>query len=83
MYFPHPKSLYQDTNTLPLEVDGGLTALAKAFKYLGSLVSISLDDSAEVDARIKSASAAFVQLRPQLYGPRCKSVKLKLEFTKF
>ncbi len=75
MYFPPPKSMYEEANTFPLEVDGGLVTFTKAFKHLCSLVSNSLDDSAEVDTRFKSASAAFSTLRPQLFG--CKSVKLR------
>ena len=74
MYFPPPRSSYEDANTLPLEVDGGLVTFTRAFKYLGSIISSNLDDSAEVDSRIKSASAAFASLRSQLFG--CKNVKL-------
>ena len=74
MYFPPPRSSYEDANTLPLEVDGGVVTFTQAFKYLGSLVTSNLDDSAEVDARIRSASAAFASLRVQLFG--CKAVKL-------
>ncbi len=54
----------------------------QAFKYLGSLVTSNLrdywsqvgDDLAEVDARIRSAYAAFTSLRVQLFG--CKAFKL-------
>ena len=74
MYFPPPRSSYEDANTLPLEVDGGAVTFTQAFKYLGSLVTSNLDDSAEVDARIRAASAAFALLRVQLFG--CKAVKL-------
>jgi hypothetical protein len=74
MFFPPPRCLYEDANTLPLEVDGGLVTFTRAFKYLGSLVTSNLDDSAEVDTRIKSASASFASLRVQLFSS--KYVKL-------
>jgi hypothetical protein len=51
MYFPPPRSSYEDANTLPLEVDGGVETFTQAFKYLGSLVTSNLDDSAEARGR--------------------------------
>ena len=44
------------------------------FKYLGILLSSNLDDTADVEARVKAASAAFASLKPQLFGS--KNVKL-------
>ncbi len=74
MYFSPPRSSYEDANTLPLKVDGGVVTFTQAFKYFGSLVTSNLVDSAEVDDRIRFASAAFASLRVQLFG--CKAVKM-------
>ncbi len=46
----------------------------QAFKYPGSLATSNLDDSAELDAIIRSAPAVFASLRIQLFG--CNDVKL-------
>lgn len=70
MYFPPPQQLYQDANTLPLEIDGGCVTFTQSFKYLGSVLTSDLDDSTEVEARIKSASAAFASMRSQLFSSR-------------
>ena len=74
MYFPPPRTSYQDANTLPLEIDGGVVTFTQSFKYLGSLLSSNMDDTADVEARVKAASAAFASLKPQLFGS--KNVKL-------
>ena len=42
--FSAPKGSYEDANTLPLEVDGGVVTLTQAFKYLWSLVTRNLAD---------------------------------------
>ncbi len=68
MYFPPPRSSSEDASTLPIKVDGGAVTFTQSFKYLESLVTSNLDDSAEVDARIRAASAAFASLRVQLFG---------------
>jgi len=70
MYFPPAQSPYQDANTLPLDVDGGIVTFTQTFKYLGSLLTSDLCDSIEVDARIRSASAAFASLRQQFLSSK-------------
>ena len=65
-----PKQLYQDANTLPLEIDGGCVTFTQSFKYLDSILTSDLKDSTEVEARIKSASAAFASMRLQLFSSK-------------
>lgn len=77
MYFPSPRSAYQEANTSPLDVDGGLVSFTQEFKYLGSIVTSNLDDTAEVEARVKSAAAAFASLRPQFFGSKLVRPPLK------
>ncbi len=67
VYFPPPRSSYEDAKTLPLEFDVGVVTFTHSYKYLGSLATSNLDYSAEVDARIRAASAAFASLRVQLF----------------
>ena len=67
---PPPFQLCQDANTLQLEIDGGCVTFTQSFKYLGSILTSDLDDSTEVEARIKSASAAFASMRLQSFSSK-------------
>ena len=70
MYFPPPKSAYDQADTTPLNIDGGHVHFTKRFKYLGSILSSNLKDDDEIDARIKAGSAAFASVRKQFFGSR-------------
>jgi hypothetical protein len=68
MFFPPPRRLYSEADTSRV---GGLDSTGNAvcfidftteFKYLGSIVHHFLNSDADVDKRIRSASAAFGSL---------------------
>ncbi len=82
MYFPPPRVEYLaadtsrvnvcDTNGAPV----GFIDFTKEFKYLGSIVHYSLSSEADVDKRIKSATAAFGALK-NVFTNRHLDLKLK------
>jgi hypothetical protein len=69
MFFPPPRRLYSDADTSGLGVVDylsnavGSIDFTTEFKYLGSFVHHSLTSDADVDKRIRSASAAFGALK--------------------
>ena len=69
MYFPPPRVEYSAADTSRIDVcdpNGapvGFIDFTKEFKYLGSIVHYSLSSEADVDKRIKSATAAFGALK--------------------
>ena len=67
MFFPRPRTAYEDADTSDLLVDGGNIPFEKKFKYLGSIVSSDLKDDLEVDARIKAAGAAFASASKEFF----------------
>jgi hypothetical protein len=81
MYFPSPKRLFSDADTSRLyALDGtgnyvGFIGFTTEFKYLGSIVHHSLTSDADVDKRIRSASAAFGALKNILTN---KDIDLKV-----
>ena len=66
VYFPPAGNIASDADVAPLPVDDhrGIVTFTDRFRYLGSILTSSLTDEAEVDvgARIASAGAAFAQL---------------------
>ena len=72
MYYPPTRMAYEDGDTTPFSVFGpsgevlGFVTFVLEFKYLGSLVHHSLTSDADVNKRIKAASAAFGALRSVL-----------------
>ena len=72
MYYPPTRMAYEDGDTTPFAVFGpsgevpGFVTFVLEFKYLGSLVHHSLTSDADVNKRIKAASAAFGALRSVL-----------------
>ena len=64
MFFPKARQSYEEGDTSRFRVGGsGFVEFAGSFKYLGSIIHYSLSADADVDKRIKSASAAFGALR--------------------
>ena len=82
MYFPPPRAEYTDADTTRIHVldasgvPVGFVDFTKEFKYLGSIVHYSLSSEADVDKRIKSATAAFGALKNVLTNKRL-DLKLK------
>jgi len=64
VYFPPPGVLPTDDDISPLRVDDhrGIVTFTDRFRYLGSILSSSLTDDAEVGHRIAAAGAVFAQL---------------------
>eukprot|EP00978_Attheya_sp_CCMP212_P032043 scaffold123373_cov40-Attheya_sp.AAC.2 len=56
VYFPAFENEYEDANTSKFTVNDGFVQFTKQFKYLGSTISYSLNDSVDIDARISQAS---------------------------
>lgn len=69
MFFPPPRTAYELADTSRFEVldssgaPAGFIDFTKEFKYLGSIISTDATSDADVDKRIKSASAAFGALK--------------------
>ena len=69
MYFPPPRVEYSAADTSRIVVldargqPAGFIDFTTEFKYLGSIVHYSLSSEADVDKRIKSATAAFGALK--------------------
>ena len=57
--------------------DGRFIPVVLLFKYLGSILTSDCRDSADVDARIKSASAAFGSLRRCVFSAHDVWTKVK------
>ena len=82
MYFPPPRVEYSAADTSRINVcdpNGapvGFIDFTKEFKYLGSIVHYSLSSEADVDKRIKSATAAFGALK-NVFTNRHLDLKLK------
>lgn len=68
MYCPKPHKAYGDEDTGRFMVDGdGFIEFTREFKYLGSIISTTLTSDADVDKRIKSATAIFGALGTSLF----------------
>jgi hypothetical protein len=82
MLFPPPRRSYAEANILRLDVlDGtgnaiGFIDFTTEFKYLSSIVHHSLTSDADVDKRIRPASAAFGALKNALTN---KDIDLKVK----
>jgi hypothetical protein len=69
MYFPPPRRLNSDADTSRLDLPDhlgnpvGFIDFTTEFKYLGSIIHHSLTSDADVDKRIRPASAAFGALK--------------------
>jgi hypothetical protein len=67
-YCPKPHKAYGDEDTGRFAVDGdGFVEFTREFKYLGSIISTSLTSDADVDKRIKSATAIFGALGTSIF----------------
>ena len=69
MYFPPPRTEYTAANTSPViiyntaGVQIGFVGFTQEFKYLGSIIDSSLTSDADINNRIKAATAAFGALK--------------------
>eukprot|EP00978_Attheya_sp_CCMP212_P045159 scaffold335296_cov35-Attheya_sp.AAC.1 len=55
VYFPAFKNEYKDADTSNFAVNDGFVQFIKQFKYIGSTISYSLNNSVDIDARISQA----------------------------
>ena len=53
MYFPGPG--LENTDTSPLQIDGGEVPFTQKFKLLGCILAYNLKDDDEIEARVRSA----------------------------
>ena len=68
MFCPRPRRAYEDGNIERFAVDGdGFVEFTREFKYLGSIISSELTSDADVDKRIKSATAIFGALSTSIF----------------
>ena len=83
MYFPPPRAEYTEADTTRIDVldtsgvPVGFVDFTKEFKYLGSIVHYSPSSEADVDKRIKSATAAFGALK-NVFTNKHLDLKLKV-----
>ena len=69
MYFPPPRVDYSTADTSRFDIRNangstvGFVDFTKEFKYLGSIIDSSLTSDADVNIRIKAATAAFGALK--------------------
>jgi len=79
MFFPGPGQPYAngDTSRFFVDDDGHFVDFTTEFKYLGSITHTSLTSDADVDKRIKSATAAFGALSEGIF--RNKHVNLDVK----
>ena len=79
MFFPKPRTPYEDADTSSffIDNDGGFVHFCTEFKYLGSIITPCLTSDADVDKRIKSASAAFGALRDCVFANRDLGLQVK------
>ena len=77
MYIPPADGNYDDADTSPLQVDGGLIPFTKHFTYLGSKISFDTSCVADVNTRIAKASAAFGALRKGVFSAKGINLKTK------
>eukprot|EP00978_Attheya_sp_CCMP212_P019981 scaffold56732_cov51-Attheya_sp.AAC.1 len=57
VYFPAFKKEYEDADTRNFVVNDGFVQFTKLFKYLGSTISYSLNDSVDIDAQISQEAS--------------------------
>ena len=82
MYFPPPRVEYSAADTSRITVldsigtPVGFVDFTKEFRYLGSIIHHSLTSDADVDKRIKSATAAFGALK-NIYTDKHIDLKVK------
>jgi hypothetical protein len=82
MFFPSPRVKYSVADTSRfnvIDVNGsvaGFIDFTQEFKYLGSIIHSSLTSEADVDRRIKSATAAFGALK-NIFTNRNIDLKIK------
>ena len=78
MYFPGAGKSYdaEDTSDLIFDENANV-AFTKRFKYLGSLFASNLRSEADVEKRLKAASAAFGALRKCVFRSRDISPRVK------
>ena len=69
MFFPPPRTTPTDDDLAPLRVDDrcGVVTFTDRFRYLGSILTPSLTDDAEVSHRVAAASAQFATLMRSVF----------------
>ena len=79
MFCPKPRTPHEDADTSSffIDNDGGFVHFCTEFKYLGSIITPCLTSDADVDKRIKSASAAFGALRDCVFANRDPGLQVK------
>jgi hypothetical protein len=78
MFCPKPHKLYQSENTGRFNLDGdGFIDFTEEFKYLGSIITSSLTSDADVEKRIKSATAIFGAMSKCIFTRKDISPKVK------
>eukprot|EP00978_Attheya_sp_CCMP212_P014654 scaffold37475_cov44-Attheya_sp.AAC.2 len=73
VYLPPFEKDYEDADTSNFVVNDGFVQFTKQFKYLGSAILYSLNDSVNIDAQISQASKAMGALRKYF---KCNQVSL-------
>ncbi len=78
MFCPKARKPYEAENTERLNLDGnGFINFTKEFKYLGSLITSSLTSGADIEKRIKAASAIFGTMNKRIFSRKYIEPKIK------
>ena len=78
MFCPRPRKAYDDENTGRFNVDGdGFIDFTQEFKYLGSLITSSLTSDADVEKRIKAATAIFGAMNKSIFSRKDIELRTK------
>jgi hypothetical protein len=73
MYFPAFEEFYDDVDTYQFDVQDDFVQFTQQFRYLGSVISFHLSDTADINARLSQATKAMGALRNYF---RCNKVSL-------
>jgi hypothetical protein len=73
MYFPAFEEFYDDVDTYQFDVQDDFVQFTQQFRYLGSVISFHLSDTADINARLSQATKAMGALRNYF---RCNEVSL-------
>ena len=78
MLCPKPRKLYESESTERIYLDGnGFIDFTKEFRYLGSIITSSLTSDADMEKRIKAATAIFGALSKCIFSRKDIDSKVK------
>ena len=77
VHFASPSEPHNSADLSPVKVNQGYITYNSKFTYLGSILSSSLDDTVDIDHRIKQATRAFGAMANGIFKNSFLSLKSK------